>query len=334
MLKVVSYNTDHVELDSNGNCKPCADSFVSPFAKRAVYKYLQIPCGRCIGCRLDYSRDWANRCMLELGYHDSAYFVTLTYDDLHLPINSYCNMETGEIGSSATLVKRDLQLFMKRLRKAHCAKYGEDALLRFFAAGEYGSQTHRPHYHAIIYGLNLDDLKFYKRNSSPQNYDLYNSEWLSNIWKKGHVVVGNVTWDTCAYTARYIVKKQYGNAAEVYDKYNFSPEFTQMSRKPGIGRRYYEEKKEDIKDKLRNNDVIFISDGSGVRPARTPKYFERLFDIEEPDLLPPLKETRQRIAKDLTLAKLDQTSLDYIEMLKSEEANKLASISALRRKEI
>ena len=272
--------------------------------------------------------------MLELGYHSSAYFVTLTYDDLHLPINHYCDMETGEIGSTASLVKRDLQLFMKRLRKAHCAKYGDDALLRFFAAGEYGSQTHRPHYHAIIYGLKLDDLKFYKRNSFPQNYDLYNSDWLTKIWSKGHVVVGNVTWDTCAYTARYIVKKQYGNAAEVYDKYNFVPEFTQMSRKPGIGRRYYEEEKENIKDCLLRNDMLFISDGSRTVEAKPPKYFERLFDFDEPDLMPPLKETRQKIAKDLTEIKLQQTSLGYQDMLKAEEANKLASVSALKRKEI
>lgn len=334
MLKVVSYNTDHVELDSNGNCKPCNDKFISPFAKRAVHKFIQIPCGRCIGCRLDYSRDWANRCMLELNYHSSAYFVTLTYDDLHLPINHYCDMETGEIGSTASLVKRDLQLFMKRLRKAHCAKYGDYALLRFFAAGEYGSQTHRPHYHAIIYGLKLDDLKFYKRNSFPQNYDLYNSDWLTKIWGKGHVVVGNVTWDTCAYTARYIVKKQYGNAAEVYEKYNFVPEFTQMSRKPGIGRRYYEEQKENIKDCLLRNDVLFITDGSRTVEAKPPKYYERLFDVDEPDLMSSLKETRQKIAKDLTEIKLEQTSLGYQDMLKAEEANKLASVSALKRKEI
>lgn len=272
--------------------------------------------------------------MIELQSHESSFFVTLTYDDLHLPLNNYCDLETGEIGTSATLVKRDLQLFMKRLRKAHCSKYGDDALIRFFAAGEYGSQTHRPHYHAIIYGLKLDDLKFYKRNTYPENYDLYNSEWLSNIWKNGHVVVGNVTWDTCAYTARYIVKKQYGNAAEVYDKYNFAPEFTNMSRKPGIGREYYEQKKEDIKDCLRRNDTIPISDGSRIIEARTPRYYEYLFDLENFEELPEIKETRQRIAADLTEIKMESTSDDYLTMLRKEEEVKLASISALKRKEI
>lgn len=272
--------------------------------------------------------------MLELQSHDSAYFVTLTYDDLHLPINHYCDDETGEIGSTATLDKKDFQLFMKRLREHHCRKYGDDAQLRFFAAGEYGSRTHRPHYHAIIYGLKLDDLKFYKRNSYPENYDLYSSEWLSKIWNKGFVVVGKVTWDTCAYTARYIVKKMYGNAAQVYEKYNFVPEFTQMSRKPGIGREYYEKKKESIKGTLLDNDVLFITDGSAVRQARVPKYYERLLELDMPELMAELKETRQKISKDLTEIKSESTSLSYLEMLKSEEANKLASVDTLRRKEI
>lgn len=329
----MSFDTDHIEIDAAGNIKACSTNQV--LSGKPYYEYQQIPCGRCIGCRLDYSREWANRCMIELQSHESSYFVTLTYDDYHLPLNSYCDMETGVIGTSSTLVKRDLQLFMKRLRKAHCAKYGDDALIRFFAAGEYGSQTHRPHYHAIIYGLKLDDLKFYKRNSFPESYDLYNSEWLSKIWNKGHVVVGNVTWDTCAYTARYIVKKQYGNAAQVYDKYNFAPEFTNMSRKPGIGREFYEKNKERVKDCLRRNDLIPISDGSRVIEARTPRYYEYLFDLnDEFDELPEIKETRQRIAADLTEIKQESTSDDYLIMLAKEEEVKLASISALKRKEI
>lgn len=272
--------------------------------------------------------------MLELLDHDSSYFVTLTYDDMHLPVHEYCNEETGEVGVSASLDKDDFQRFMKRLRKAHIKKYGDDAKLRYFCAGEYGSSTHRPHYHAIIFGLQLDDLKFYKRNSYPENYDLYSSEWLSRIWKNGYVVVGKVNWDTCAYTARYIVKKIYGNASEVYEKYNFEPEFTLMSRRPGIARSYFDENKESIKDCMCRGDTIPVSDGSRVRPARTPKYFERIFELEEPELMEDLKETRRKIAEDLTEAKLSQTDLDYLDMLKVEESVFEASVSALRRKEI
>ena len=107
-----------------------------------------------------------------------------------------------------------------------------------------------------------------------------------------------------------------------------------MSRKPGIGREYYEKKKESIKDCLRRNDSIPISDGSRVIEARTPRYYEYLFDIEEPDLLPAIKLTRQRIAAELTKVKLESTSDDYLTMLAKEEEVKNASISALKRKEI
>jgi len=136
---------------------------------------VQIPCGQCIGCRLAYSRQWANRCMLELEYHDSAYFVTLTYDEAHVPKHYYPDPETGEALPSMSLCKRDFQLFMKRLRKAF-----PDDKIRFFAAGEYGTKTFRPHYHAIIFGLHLDDLVYYKRGEGSFAY--YNSPSLQKCW--------------------------------------------------------------------------------------------------------------------------------------------------------
>lgn len=78
---------------------------------------IKIPCGKCVGCRLEYSRQWANRCMLELQYHDSAYFCTFTYDDDHVPRTYYPDPETGEAFPAMTLQKRDFQLLMKRIRK-------------------------------------------------------------------------------------------------------------------------------------------------------------------------------------------------------------------------
>ena len=127
---------------------------------------IQIPCGKCIGCRLEYSRQWANRCMLELQYHDSAYFVTLTYNEEHVP-------RTGLHGEMS-LRKRDFQLFMKRLRK----KYSDDRI-RFYAAGEYGTTTQRPHYHAILFGLHLDDLQVYK---SKDSFKYFTSPGLQRVW--------------------------------------------------------------------------------------------------------------------------------------------------------
>ena len=106
-----------------------------------------LPCGQCIGCRIDYSRQWANRCLLELKYHDSAWFCTFTYDDDHVPRTYYPDPETGEAIPALTLQKRDFQLLMKRIRK----KFENDKI-RFFMSGEYGSQTFRPHYHAILIG--------------------------------------------------------------------------------------------------------------------------------------------------------------------------------------
>ena len=128
-----------------------------------------LPCGQCIGCRIDRSRQWANRCMLELQYHDSAYFATLTYDDFHVP-KSY-----------------------------------------------YGGQTHRPHYHVILFGLHLFDLQIYKRASlGDEHYTYYNSPSFQECWPAGYAVLGEVNWQTCAYTARYVTKKLTGKESAFY----------------------------------------------------------------------------------------------------------------------
>ena len=195
--KVVSYDT--VLYDSTGK----------------EMEFQVIPCGKCIGCRLAYTRMWADRCIAEATRHDSSYFVTLTYDNEHLP--HAVDPNTGEILDHGTLVKRDCQLFMKRLRK----NYSYDNKIRFFLAGEYGSTTARPHYHVILFGLVLDDLKLYSKTAL--GFNLYNSDWLSAIWGLGHVVIADVTWETCAYTARYILKKQSGPQSQVYDVFHIWP---------------------------------------------------------------------------------------------------------------
>lgn len=289
-------------------------------------RLMQLPCGQCVGCRLEYSRQWANRCMLELEYHDSAYFVTLTYDDFHVPINYYCsNDETGEASPSLTLCKRDFQLFMKRLRK----RFSNDKI-RFFMAGEYGSSTFRPHYHAILYGLHLDDLTVYKR--SPQGHTYYNSDSLASCWRDsngdaiGFVVVAPVTWETCAYTARYVMKKLKGSEAKFYSDFNIQPEFTLMSRKPGIARQWYEDHPD-----LYDYDYINISTPKGGRKFRPPKYFDKLYDVEHPDEMAEIKELRQKFAAEAMKAKLSNTSLSPDELLEVEEATKVAQIKSLRR---
>lgn len=281
-----------------------------------------LPCGRCIGCRIDYSRQWANRCMLELGYHDSSYFCTFTYDDEHVPRTFYPDPETGEALPALTLKKRDFQLLMKRIRKRF-----EADKIRFFMAGEYGSETFRPHYHAIIFGLHLDDLIPYKTvREGGEYYTYYNSPSLQECWPYGYVVVGEVTWESCAYTARYVMKKMKGKEAEFYDKHNIQPEFTLMSRRPGIARQYYDEN-----PNLYDFDKINISTPKGGRSFRPPRYFDKLYDVECPEKSAELKELRKKLAVEAQKAKLQKTSLTSQELLKVQEEKQANRIKSLRR---
>jgi hypothetical protein len=283
---------------------------------------IKIPCGKCVGCRLEYSRQWANRCMLELQYHDSAYFCTFTYDDDHVPRTYYPDPETGEAFPAMTLQKRDFQLLMKRIRK-----HFPDDQIRFFACGEYGSQTFRPHYHAIIFGLHLSDLIPYKKvREGGEFYTYYNSPSLQECWPYGFVVVGEVTWESCAYTARYVMKKLKGKEAVFYETHNIQPEFTLMSRKPGIAREYY-----DTHPDLFDYDKINISTPKGGKSFRPPRYFEKLFEVDQPLRSAELKEIKKRMAIESQKAKLTRTSLTGDELLEVEEAAQVNKLKSLRR---
>ena len=315
LLKVTCYEVDHLERSGEGFACCTHPAYGRP---GDVTEFIEIPCGKCSGCRLQRSREWANRCMLELEYHKSSYFVTLTYDDFHVPIHYYADPETGEALPSMSLVKRDFQLFMKRLRK----KFGEG--IRFFASGEYGSQTFRPHYHAIIFGLELDDLVPYKR--SAQGFQYFNSASLQEVWPNGFAVVAPVTWETCAYTARYVMKKLTGPEAAFYENFNIVPEFSLMSRKPGIARQYYEDHPD-----LYEHEFINISTEKGGRKFRPPKYYDKLFDLDCPEESAKLKAVRQKMAAEAQKAKLQKTTLSYLDQLAVEERNQLARIKSLKR---
>lgn len=320
--KIVSYGTHHVELQGD-KWVPVKEPMVSSFATRFVTRSVDIPCGKCIGCRLDYSRQWANRCMLELEDHAESWFVTLTYDDEHLPRSVYGDSVTGEAHPVATLRKRDFQLFMKRLRK----RFGDG--IRFFAAGEYGSETLRPHYHAIIYGLHLDDLEFYKKSALGFSY--FNSPSLQACWSIdgkpiGYAVVGSVSWESCAYVARYIMKKQKGDTAHVYEDFNIEPEFCLMSRRPGIARNYY-----DTHPDCMQFDKINLSTDTGGKSFPPPRYFERLFDIDFPAESEVRKKKKKKIMEAQRELKKSLTDKEYCDMLEIEERSKLSRIKSLRR---
>ncbi len=172
-------------------------------------KPLSLPCGGCLGCRMDNARAWALRCHLELQSHDDAVFSTLTYAPDNVP---------------PTLRKSDLQAFLKRLRKRAPNR------VRFFASGEYGDQTARPHYHAILYGL------------GERHAPLIEAAWSRNGKPIGHVRTYTVTPAAISYVAGYSSKKigwKYDVKEQVdYETgevYTWQPPFIQMSRRPGIG---------------------------------------------------------------------------------------------------
>lgn len=280
-----------------------------------------VPCGKCVGCRLDYSRTWADRLMLELQYHDVAWFVTLTYNDNNAPVSGLFDDETGEWIGGLTLDKRDCQLFMKRLRFAF-----SDDRIRFYLAGEYGPSTFRPHYHAIIFGLHLDDLQPF--SCSTLGYQYYLSPVLSRIWSKGYVLVGAVSWDTCAYTARYVTKKYSGDLADqAYGQFGLVPPFSLMSRKPGIGRQYYD----DHPDICRTGKA-YISTEDGSRTIRSPTYFNRLFAVDFPEEAEQNRLIRERMARHQVRAISQRTDLaTYSEYLSVCEEHKQRVIKSLKR---
>lgn len=288
---------------------PDGHSFIR-FGYHSDLDQIWIPCGRCIGCRLDYSRAWADRVTLEMMDHDpeSCWFVTLTYDDDHLP--------RGSLGLP-TLVTKHTQDFLKRLRFAQAGSFA--AGLRFFLSGEYGEKTARPHYHAIFMGLYVPDVRPYGRNG--QGDVLWRSDWLDRLWSHGMSVLGRASWHTAAYVARYATKALKGKAKEFYEDAGIVPEFARMSRRPGLGVRYFEQNWQRVYDL----DKIYLSDGQTARPPRV--FDERLKGLDV-DLLERVKA--QRAAR----ARLDNprpTDFDEIQYFEIAENAKKSAVLGLKR---
>lgn len=241
------------------------------------YVQIQVPCGGCIGCRIDRSRQWAQRCMHESELHEKNSFITLTYNDENLP-------------EGGTLVKEDFVKFMKRLRKYCKVK------VRFFHCGEYGDKTDRPHHHACIFGWDFPDRELLMVRDEIK---LYRSAQLEKLWPYGHSIIGDVTYESAAYVARYVIKKITGKAAESHYRridpdtgeiIQLVPEYVTMSRRPGIGKEYYKKYKSDFYPKdfsSRNGNKLSV-----------PKYYDKLLEQEDAELLQKLKEKRLTRAKE------------------------------------
>ncbi|QCQ84575.1 replication initiator protein [Blackfly microvirus SF02] len=240
---------------------------------------MQLPCGKCQGCRLEHSRIWAVRCVHESKMHAENSFLTLTYSPDKLPENG-------------TLIKRDLQLFFKRLRKSlHKVARRK---VRYYACGEYGDENQRPHYHVILFGLMFGDKRPYSYDPEG-NPVLWTSHVLNSIWGHGSCMIGAVNFKTCSYVARYCMKKVDGAKREAghYLVYTSDgvvserlPEFALMSRRPGIGTPWYDK----YGNEVRNHDSIVI-DGKEVPSIR---YYDLKFEALDPEGYERVKRKRSR----------------------------------------
>lgn len=228
---------------------------------------VELPCGKCIGCRLERSRQWAVRCIHENSMHEKSCFITLTYDNEHL---NRCK--------GGSLNKKDFQLFMKRLRK-----HFKDQQIRFFHCGEYGEKLNRPHHHACIFGINFDEDRILFRQT--KDFKLYISQKLRKIWPYGHNTIGDVTFESAAYVARYITKKITGDKAEEHYQ-GREPEYITMSRKPGIARLWWDKYKKDVL----SQDKLIVRNNLTTRPG---KYYDNLYHMENPKDMERIKSIRK-----------------------------------------
>lgn len=273
-----------------------------------------IPCGRCRGCRLHRASVWADRLTAELQYHEEACFITLTYNDLHLPSRKLYIRDDGHLDLSPyhSLKLRDFQLFMKRLRKKF-----KGQKIRYYCAFEYGETNHRPHMHVILFGTNFGKDRIPKARIN--GYMHYESETLNKLWSDhlgliGYADICDVSWNDCAYVARYCMKKSvdsdYIYDSERYENLNYVPEFAVMSRRPGIGYQYFVDHAADIYD-----GGSFIATDTKSVTIKPNKYYDKLFEIANPEYMAHIREQRKERMWQTELETRMQTDKTYEERL-------------------
>jgi len=301
------------------------------FSKREGFTDLpiELPCNQCIGCRLERSRQWAIRCVHEASLHEDNSFITLTYSDSNLPKYN-------------SLSKHHFQLFFKKLRKHFSFKLLSSLSLspsplmpiqdsfrrlyrpiRYFHCGEYGDKKLRPHYHACLFGIDFADKVKISEN---ENGDaIYDSATLEKIWGNGIVRIGSVTFESAAYVARYITKKITGKAASQYyvdmdpetgEFVDIQPEYTTMSRRPGIAKGWYEKWASDVYP-----DDFIVLRGKQLKP---PKFYKSQYEILNPQGAARLRARGQNAAK-------KNACHNTLDRLIVREAIKIAEFKKLKR---
>lgn len=284
--------------------------FSPPLNPKKGFKYINLPCGRCIGCRLERSRQWAIRCVHEASLYEENCFLTLTFSEKY-------------INSTAELRKSDFQKFMKRLRKENKGKK-----IRFFHCGEYGEKSGRPHHHVILFNHDFKEKEF--RGLTKQGHKRYISPEVDKLWRDkktkeplGLHEIGEVTFESAAYVARYCCKKQEENGLKkkgrIQRKDGRTSEYVTMSRKPGIAREWLRKYQESVFP----HDYVVIRGGMKCKP---PKYYTNQYELTEPGSHGIIKDRRLKFA----MQSVDNTS----ERLKQREQVKMAQFKMLKREEV
>lgn len=255
------------------------------------FESIHLPCGKCIACRLNKVYEWAIRCVHEASCWENNCFITLTYSDDNLP-------ENGQ------LVLAHIQGFIKRLRFKYQGvqpvPFGEDQFkhqIRYYYCGEYGEKLQRPHYHVLVFNFDFPDRR--KWGKKRQGYQLYRSKVLESLWPYGYSSVGELTETAAAYVTGYVTKKITGKEAKErhYKKVNeetgeivmMTPEFSHMSLKPGIAEPYFKN----------GGSQIYAEDSVTLRGyrKRPPRYYDKMYDLENPDDMETVRERRRRQAQ-------------------------------------
>lgn len=264
--------------------RPDLSSFQQLTARYGKESIIPLPCGKCLPCRLNHAKEWAVRCVLESLQYENNYFLTLTYDDSHLP-------------DDGLLRRSDVQKFLKRFR----SHFGQ---VRYFGCGEYGSKNARPHYHLILFGANIDDL----RNIGS---GLYESKTLKELWPFGFHYIGFVSYASCNYVAKYSTKKLFNGRSD---------EFLMCSTRPGIG---YQWCKDNLGDIFEYGQV-FGPFGS-QKSATLPRYFEKMAEALDKSKFIKLKEQRLDSSAALNINELLKHSIENVEELLSYKEDILKS---------
>ena len=251
--------------------------FNPPRGSHKLLKPYNLPCSKCIGCRLNYARSWALRCQLEAMSHKDNCFITLTFS----------NDELLKRDNPWSVDVKDFQLFMKKFRKRF------NKSIRFFHCGEYGEKTYRPHYHALLFGHDFRvPSSTNKIKKFGKKYPLYESSELTSLWGRGHTTVGELNFDTASYTARYVTKKIKGDVSNIHiDKATgevsqINDVYCTMSRANGIGYDAYQK----YKHNWYGNDFIVNANGIKMKP---PRYFDKLYEEEYPERFAVIKKIKK-----------------------------------------